>query len=247
MELTGEPDGDPQVLGVPLPDMGSSEHGYGQIMKALYKREAMKTGSRIDIVMMESSLSWLTVPITLTGSFGNRISRRGNTHEFFAPVCVYETKDGYVYIALGNDRQWETMIKLPGFESLDDGKYKKNTGRNADKENLNKRINEITKQFSSEELIAVLNKATIPISKVNTIDDVLKDPYVTPLLLHSKDPKSGKEITLAPAPYTTPYLDSINQNLRFPPRFGEHNEQIYSDVLGHSADELKEYKEKGIT
>jgi len=246
MEMTGEAGGDPQVLGVPLPDMGSSEHGYGQIMKALYKREVMKTGSRIDIVMMESSLSWLTVPITLTGSFGNRISRRGNTHEFFSPVCVYETQDGYVYIALGNDRQWETMIALPGFESLDDEKYKKNIGRNADKENLNKRINEITRQISSEALIAAFNKATIPISKVNTIADVLEDPYVKPLLLHGKDPKSGTEITLTPPPYTTAYLDSISRTLRFPPRFGEHNEQIYRDLLGHSAEELEDYKEKGI-
>jgi len=246
MEMTGEANGDPQVLGIPLPDMGSSEHGYGQIMKALYKREVMKTGSRIDIVMMESSLSWLTVPLTLAGSFGNRISRRGNTHEFFAPVCVYETNDGYVYIALGNDRQWETMITLPGFESLDSEPYKKNAGRNADKANLNVKINEITKQFSSEELIAAFNKATIPISKVNTIADVLNDPYVKPLLLKSKDSKSDTEITLAPAPYPTPFLESINRNLRFPPRFGEHNEQIYRDILGHSTDDLTAYKKKGI-
>ncbi|MFW6055413.1 MAG: CoA transferase, partial [Thermodesulfobacteriota bacterium] len=60
MEMTGEPDGDPQVLGVPLPDMGSSEHAYGLLMKALFKREATGQGSRIDLAMFESSLSWQT-------------------------------------------------------------------------------------------------------------------------------------------------------------------------------------------
>lgn len=246
MELTGEADGSPEVLGIPLPDMGTSEHAYGQIMKALYQRAVSGAGSRIDVVMMESSLSWLTVPITLTSSFGNRISRRGNTHEFFAPVSVYETKDGFVYIAVGNDRQWETLTKIPGFESLAQESYLKNKGRIADLDNLNRRLNAIAKTFAADELIRIFNQATIAISRVQTIPEVIADPYVKPLLLHSKDSKTGKEITLAPAPYRTPYLESIEGNLQFPPRFGEHNEEIYSGMLGHSAGELKEFKEKGI-
>ena len=85
--------------------MGTSEHAYGLIMKALFKPGNTGQGSRIDVSMFMSTTSWLTVPITLTKSFGNKITRRGNTHEFFAPVSVYETKDGYVYIAVGNDKQ----------------------------------------------------------------------------------------------------------------------------------------------
>jgi crotonobetainyl-CoA:carnitine CoA-transferase CaiB-like acyl-CoA transferase len=246
MELTGEAEGSPEVVGVPLPDMGTSEHAYGQVMKALFQRAVSGVGSRIDVVMMESSLSWLTVPITLTSSFGNKISRRGNTHEFFAPVSVYETKDGFVYIAVGNDRQWETLTKIPGFESLAQESYLKNKGRIADLDNLNRRLNEITKKFSADEIIRTFNQATIAISKVQTIPEVIADPYVKPLLLHSKDPKSGKEITLAPAPYRTPYLESIKGNLQFPPRFGEHNEEVYCGMLGHSAADLREFKEKGI-
>jgi len=246
MELTGEADGSPQVIGIPLPDMGSSEHAYGQVMKALYKRAVSGAGSRIDIAMMESSLSWLTVPITLASSFGHKISRRGNTHEFFAPVSVYETKDGFVYIALGNDRQWENLTKIPGFESLFQENYLKNKGRIDDIANLNRKLNEITKKYFAAELIRVFNQATIAISKVHTIKEVIADPYVKPLLLHSKDSKTGKEITLAPPPYRTPYLESIKGNLRFPPRFGEHNEEIYGAMLGHSERELKNLKEREI-
>ncbi len=110
MDLTGEPDGDPQVLGIPLPDMGTSEHAYGLLMKALFNRSVSGEGARIDLSMFESSVSWLTVPITMTASFGKCITRRGNTHEFFAPVSVYPTKDGFIYLAVGNDRQWKTMV-----------------------------------------------------------------------------------------------------------------------------------------
>jgi formyl-CoA transferase len=101
MELTGNAGEDPQVLGIPLPDMGTSEHAYGLVMKALCKRAMTGEGERIDVSMFMSTTSWLTVAATLTKSFGNKITRRGNTHEFFAPVSVYETKDGYVYLAVG--------------------------------------------------------------------------------------------------------------------------------------------------
>ncbi|HUL32225.1 MAG TPA: CoA transferase [Thermodesulfobacteriota bacterium] len=246
MELTGEKGGTPQVMGIPLPDMGASEHGYGLLMKALFKRAVTGQGSRIDLSMFESTVSWLTQAITHTVCFNKKVSRRGNTHEFFAPVSVYETKDGYAYIAVGNDKQWETMTKIPGFESLYKKEYERNAGRIAGVDRLNRAIGEITKKFSTNELIDVFSKATIAISKVNAIEDVVRDPLVKPNLIRSKDLKTGMEITLAPPPISTPYLRSINRIMSFPPRFGEHNEEIYGGLLGYSAAQLKEYKEKNI-
>jgi formyl-CoA transferase len=246
MELTGEKGESPQVMGIPLPDMGASEHGYGLLMKALFKRAVTGHGSRIDLSMFESTVSWLTQAITHTVSFKKKVTRRGNTHEFFAPVSVYETKDGYAYVALGNDKQWETMTKIPGFEPLSKKEYERNAGRIADVENLNNTINAITKKFRTEELIDIFNKATIAISKVNTIEEVVQDPLVKPNLLRSKDPKTGTEITIAPPPFMTPSLKSANRTLSFPPRFGEHNEEIYGTLLGYSSAQLKEFKEKKI-
>ncbi|MBM4341039.1 MAG: CoA transferase [Deltaproteobacteria bacterium] len=246
MELTGEKGGSPQVMGIPLPDMGASEHGYGLLMKALYKRAVTGEGGRIDLSMFESTTSWLTQAITHTVTFNKKVSRRGNTHEFFAPVSVYETKDGYAYVATGNDKQWETLTKLPGFESLSKKEYERNAGRIADVENINRAMNAITKNFTTRELIDTFNKATIAISKVNSIEEVVQDPLVKPNLIRSKDPKTGLEITVAPPPFMTPYLKSTDRTLSFPPRFGEHNEEIYGRLLGYSADQLKELKEKNI-
>jgi len=246
MELTGEKGGTPQVMGIPLPDMGASEHGYGLLMKALFKRAVTGQGTRIDLSMFESTVSWLTQAITHTVTFKKKITRRGNTHEFFAPVSVYETKEGYAYIALGNDKQWETMTKIPGFESLYKKEYERNAGRIADVDNLNRAINQITKKFSTEELIDIFNKATIAISKVNSIEEVVEDPLVKPNLVRSKDPRTGLEITVASPPFMTPYLKSVNRMLSFPPRFGEHNEEIYGGILGYNSAQLKELKEKNI-
>ena len=246
MELTGEGDGDPQVVGIPLPDMGTSEHAYGLVMKALYKRQTTGAGSCINMAMFESTVSWLTVPITLTASFGKTISRRGNTHEFFCPCSVYQTNNGYVYLAVGNDRQWKAMVSQDIFKSLNNPAYEKNAGRIEAVKNLNAAIDAITKNYSSEELIDLFTSITVPISKIQTVTEVIADPLIEKKLLYAQDPVSGKRITLAPPPNMTPFLESSDRRLSFPPRFGENNQEIYGRKLGYSDEALSSLKEKGI-
>jgi formyl-CoA transferase len=196
--------------------------------------------------MFESTVSWLTVPITLSQSFGNKITRRGNTHEFFSPVSVFPTVDGYVYIAVGNDKQWGTLTEVPEFASLAKENYKKNAGRIADVKNLNQGLTAVLRKFKTGEVISLFNKLGLPISEINSMDQVARDPQVAKNLLKATDPKTGTELTLAPAPNMTDYLRSVNQRLSFPPRFGEQNPEIYGKILGYSEDQLKSFKEKGV-
>ena len=246
MDLTGEHDGTPQVFGLPMADLGASEQGYGQIMRALYLREATGQGSRVDISMFQSLVSWEVNPVMLTKNFGARIRRRGNTHEFFAPVSVYQTADGYVYIAVGNDRQWQAMTELPGFESLYREERKTNSGRIADVVRLNEEINAITRTRSTEEMIRLLQGITVPISTVNTIEDVIEDPLVRDKMITAIDPRTGKEVSLPPTPVITPYLESVGMRMSFPPRLGEHNQEIYGDLLGYGQSKISGLKEAGV-
>jgi formyl-CoA transferase len=246
MELTGEAEGSPQVVGIPLPDMGTSEHAYGLLMKALYQRQLTGEGSCINMAMFESSVSWLTVPITLTGSFGKNISRRGNTHEFFAPVSVYRTQNGFVYIAVGNDRQWKTIVSQEMFQALDKPRYEKNAGRIKDVKQLNQAINDITRKHPSEELIDLFTSLTVPISQIKTVADVIKDPLVERRLLYAEDPVTGTRITLAPPPNMTSFLEKSERRLSFPPRFGEQNSDIYGQKLGYSDDDLARLNKAGV-
>ncbi len=246
MELTGETGQSPQVVGIPLPDMGTSEHAYGLVMRALYERAVTGKGSRIDLAMIDSTVSWLTQPITMTKTFGKKMSRRGNTHEFFSPVSVYPTRDSYVYIAVGNDIQWQRLLKIKGFEGIEDEAYASNAGRIANVDALNEKIAAVTRNWDTEELLAVLRQGLIPVAKVQTVTEVCEDVAVRDKLLSSTDPVSGMSVTHAPPPFMTPYLKENGRKLSFPPRFGEHNLKIYGDLLGISSEDLDQLKTSGV-
>src|SRR5947207_4598700 len=86
-------------------------------MKALYRRATTGEGARIDVSMLRSAVSWMVAPVALS-SLGERVTRKGNRHQFFAPVAVHRTRDGHVYLAIGNDQQWAALTALPRFRGL---------------------------------------------------------------------------------------------------------------------------------
>jgi formyl-CoA transferase len=226
--------------------MGTSEHAYGLVMRALYERAVTGKGSRIDLAMMDSTVSWLTQPITMAKTFGKNMTRRGNTHEFFSPVSVYPTRNSYVYMAMGNDIQWQRLLKIKGFEGIEDEAYASNAGRIANVGELNEKISAVTRNWDTEELLAVLREGLIPVAKVQTVAEVCEDVAVRDKLLSSTDPVSGMSVTHAPPPYMSQYLKENERKLSFPPRLGEHNRKIYGDVLGISNEDFDQLKTSGV-
>jgi formyl-CoA transferase len=223
-------------------------------MKALYRRalaplsrEAREepgkgAGSRIDISMFRSAAAWMASPLMLT-ALGERVSRRGNTHQFFAPASVYPTADGYVYVAVGNDRQWEAITRLPGFEALADPAYQRNAGRIAGVERLNQRLADCTRTLRAGDLMAALNSVGVPVAKVNGLQEVLAEPLLNRALARARDPRTGTEVILPPLADVS---DEGRADLSFPPRLGEHNEMIYGELLGCSPQKLADLRGRGV-
>lgn len=242
MELTGEADGDPMVFGLPMVDLGAGEHAYGAVMKSLYHKAVTGEGARLDISMFQSAVSWMVSPVMLSHSFDVKVTRHGNTHQFFAPVSVYPTSDGFVYLAVGNDRQWEALTQQAGFESLADEKYVHNAGRIAAVNELNQQLSAILKKHSTAEMTELCKRIGAPVSAVNRIADVCADPLIADYLVRARDPRSGTEIAISPPAIISAYLKEKELTLGFPPRLGEHNASVY----GKLGCEVNELKAKGI-
>src|SRR5439155_192324 len=114
-------------------------------------------------------------------------------------VAVFQTRDGYVYVAVGNDAQWAALAKLPAFAGLDRPAWAANAGRIADAERLHRELGERVARLPTAEAQALLREAGVPISRVNTLADVVADPLVAPRLVHVRDPRTGLTVAL-PAP-----------------------------------------------
>ena len=237
MDTNGEPKSGPLRFGVSIADLEAGNQAYSEIMKALYLREKTGKGKRIDISMFDCSLSLLSLHVPLV-SMGIDVPKTGNFHPNFTPVGVYKTMDGYVSISVGNEAQWKSMVNFPDFKVLDKPMYSTNNNRTANAVQLTDDINSILQDKKTSEILNMFKKEKIPISEVCTISDVLEDSYHSSKLLNIKDSYSGLEVTLAPPPV----IPKDKPNLSFPPRFGEHNKEIYS-ALGYDVDNLKK---KGI-
>ena len=240
MALTGEPDGPPTVFGLPMVDLGAGEHGYALVMKALYHRAVTGEGTRLDVSMLSSAVSWMVSPIALAASLKEAPIRRGTKHQFFAPVSVYRTRDGHVYIAVGNDRQWAALAALPAFSALARPAYARNEGRMADSEALHRELGACFNRLATDEALALLRGAGIPVSKVQSVPDLLSDPQVAQRLVEVSDPRSGLTLLLPSPPTGDPPA------LGFPPRLGEHNERVFGEALGYGAARLRDLAERGI-
>ena len=239
MELTGEAAGLPLVFGLPMVDLGAAEHGYSEVMKALYRRATTGQGARIDVSMLRSAVSWMVAPVVLS-SLGERVTRKGNRHQFFAPVAVHRTRDGHVYLAVGNDQQWAALTALPRFGALARPEYAANAGRIADVDRIDRELARCFAELTSAEALESLRRAGVPVSRVNTLTDVTTDRLVAERLIQVIDPRSGLRISLPAPPVGEPPA------LSFPPRLGEHNEKIYGDALGFPPERLAELRRRQI-
>jgi crotonobetainyl-CoA:carnitine CoA-transferase CaiB-like acyl-CoA transferase len=227
MALTGEANGPPMVFGLPMVDLGAGEHAYGLIMRALYRHAVSGEGDRIDLSMFQSAVSWMISPVMLSHTFDIPATRQGNGHQFFAPVSVYPTADGYAYLAVGNDRQWQKLTSRPPFIALARAEYEQNAGRIGAHERLNAEMAAATRSLNTAELIDVCQESGVPVSAVNELADVYTDPLIAGRLVRACDPQSGVEVAISPPPVISDYLGQAGLKMTFPPRLGQHNEAVF--------------------
>lgn len=246
MDLTGFPDGPPLQCGPPLIDLKAGDEAFIQIILALMERDESGRGKKIDISMAKAAVSWLHtfLPMLDMGSPPSELRRSGNEHRQFIPVNAYRTSDGYIYMAIGSDAQWERLVKQPAFSSLDQERFSTNEGRRKHKVELHKKIESITSKLTSEEAAAVLTRAQIPHSPITPIEKVPELPFVASDALKTIAP-DGREIRLPPPADWTPYLRERKGVLPFAPSYGEDTDKILKEA-GFSASEIADLRKKKV-
>ena len=177
MDLTGDPAGEPQKIGVAFADVFTGVYGVVGIQAALRRREMTGLGGHVDMALFDVQLAVLANQAMNYLASGATPKRMGNAHPNIVPYQVFPVSDGHIIIACGNDGQFAklcTVLGVAGFASHPD--YVTNKDRVNNRETLCPLIAGLTRAHTREELLAALEKVGVPAGPINSVADALNDP-----------------------------------------------------------------------
>jgi crotonobetainyl-CoA:carnitine CoA-transferase CaiB-like acyl-CoA transferase len=246
MSLTGEPEGLPQKVGVPVADLFAGLYGCIGILAALRHRERTGQGQQIDIGMLDTSVAWLANQGMNFLATGENPPRLGNQHPNIAPYQVFPTQDGHIVLSVGNDPTFERFCKSFGQEKLlEDPRFATNAERVANRQLVTDTLTPVMQSKTTAEWVAALEERKIGCGPINKLSDVFADPHVqargctVDLTL-----SNGASVTVIANPVR---LSATPADYRIaPPLLGEHSEEVLTGLLGMTEAEVQALKDKGV-
>ena len=246
MDITGDPEGEPMRVGVPVVDMMTSQYVAIGILSALRQRDLTGKGQHLDIALLDvqvSALANIASSYLNTGTISKRI---GNNHSYIVPYQVFQTKDRPLMVCAGNDRLFEKLCHALGKpEWAQDEKFKTNNKRVENREELTEKIQAVFHEKTADEWYDILAKAGVPSGQVNNVEQVFHHPQVKA--------RQAVEEVAHPAVGTVKIVKSPLRFSEFgiqtkthPPLLGEHTDEFYEKEFGMSKDELERLKAEGI-
>ncbi|MCA3413103.1 MAG: CoA transferase [Roseomonas sp.] len=246
MSLTGEPNGSPQKVGVPVADLFAGLYGCIGILAAVNHRNNTGQGQQIDIGMLDTHVAWLANQGMNYLATGENPPRLGNQHPNIAPYQEFPTKDGYIILAVGNDPTFERFCKAFGQEALlADPRFATNPIRVQNRQLVTDTLTPVMKSKTTAEWIDALEALKIGCGPINTLEQVFADPHVQAReMVVEMAHGSGETVKVIANPVK---LSATPPSYRSaPPVLGEHTNAVLSDVLKLSAAEISALKDKGI-
>jgi crotonobetainyl-CoA:carnitine CoA-transferase CaiB-like acyl-CoA transferase len=179
MDLTGEPDGAPQKVGVAFADIMTGLYSVIAIQAALAQREKTGRGQQIDMALLDTMVGVLANQAMNFFVSGVTPPRLGNAHLNVSPYAVFPTSDGWFILAVGNDGQFMRFCDALGLDDLKaDQRFATNAGRLDHREPLFAAIREATSRYERDTLLATLEAVGVPAGPINSVAQAFADPQV---------------------------------------------------------------------
>ncbi|XP_047424567.1 succinate--hydroxymethylglutarate CoA-transferase [Mugil cephalus] len=245
MHITGPEDGEPVRPGVAMTDLATGLYAHGAVMAALLQRHKTGRGVHIDCNLLSSQVSCLSHVAANYLNAGKEGRRWGTAHESIVPYQAFQTKDGHIVVAAGNDKQFVNVCQVLGLMELtDDPKYKTNKLRVQNRKQL---LHTLTQRFLQEMTADWLSRfqgSGVPVGPINSIQEVFSDTQVkhNGLIQEMVHPTAGRLAVPGPAVRFSSFSLSGPTP---PPLIGQHTTQVLRDVLSYSDDVIKSLLESG--
>ncbi|OCP15467.1 MULTISPECIES: CaiB/BaiF CoA-transferase family protein [unclassified Ensifer] len=232
MDLTGEPDREPQKIGVAFADIFTGLYGVIAVQAALAQRERTGKGQQIDMALLDCMTGVLANQALNFLVSGKAPRRLGNAHPNIAPYQVFPTADGHLIVAVGNDRQFVKFCNLLGRGDLaTDERYLTNASRVQNRDSLTPALAAETARLERDTLLTLLEEAGVPGGPINTVADVFADPQIMHRQMQIDTPHSGAAGGTSPGVRTPIRFSDASLVLdRGVPRLGEHTAEVLAEI-----------------
>jgi glutaryl-CoA transferase len=245
MSITGEPTGAPMRSGIAIADFLTGLYASCAILGALHERERSGLGQHIELALLDVQIATLAYQAAEFLATGKAPSRHGNAHPGIVPYQNFETSDGEMIVAVANDLQFERFAAALGMGHLaDDPKFQANAERVKNREALLALISARLVEKSTSEWLAAFDEKGVPAGPINSIDAVFSDPQgdARKLIAEFDGDPGPTRLIGSPIHFSrTPVSHEVP-----PPRLGAHTENILSEILGRSREEIEILRHNGV-
>jgi crotonobetainyl-CoA:carnitine CoA-transferase CaiB-like acyl-CoA transferase len=221
MSVTGEPDGQPQKVGVAVTDIFTGVYAATAILAAVHHRAATGAGQHIDMALLDVATAIMANQAMNYLTTGNPPGKMGNAHPNLAPYAVFDCADGWIIIATGNDGQYRKLCDLLGLAALGTApEFATNADRVANREAMTEALTRATNQRSKADLLAACEAHGVPAGPINDLAEVFADPQV--IARKMQIAPGGLKGVRSPMTFSNADL-SLD---RAAPKLGEHQVEI---------------------
>jgi crotonobetainyl-CoA:carnitine CoA-transferase CaiB-like acyl-CoA transferase len=249
MSITGVPDGEPGAgpvkVGVAVSDLITGLYASNAILAALVEREQSGRGDYIDLALLDAQVAALANQALNYLVTGKPPRRQGTAHPNIVPYQAFRTKDSWLMLAVGNDRQYVAFCAIAGRQGLaKDRRFRTNADRVANREALIPEISKLLRQKTTAAWVRLLGAANVPCGSINNLAEVFEEPQVKHRGLRFDLPHArGAKLPQVRQPALFARSSSVSGEP--PPVLGAHTEKVLSDELGLTSDELLSLKGDG--
>jgi crotonobetainyl-CoA:carnitine CoA-transferase CaiB-like acyl-CoA transferase len=247
MSLTGEPDGSPQKVGVPIADLMTGMYAAVAINAAVYCAKTTGTGQHIDLGMLDAHVAWLG-NVGMNYLYAGNLGRLGNDHPNIVPYRPFKTADGEIVIVVGNNEQFRRFCRIAGCDELvTDPRFQSNEVRVRNRAELAQILDPLVAARPSAFWLEALEAQSIGCGPINNLEQVFKDPQVIARemvheMTHSAN--GGTPARLLASPIKMSETPVTYRHA--PPLLGEHTEEVLSGMLGLDESEIAELSDLGV-
>lgn len=247
ISMNGHPGAPPARVVVPIIDQGSGLWLFSGVLAAIIERARTGEGSRVRTSLLETGVAWTTLMMTNYLATGDVQGPAGSTSPAAAPYEAFQTADAWVLVAAGNDRLFGRFCAVLGRAELaSDPRFVSNSVRVPHRLDLHEILERETRRFTTAQLIEELQKMGVPVSPINTLDQVFADEQVNTLGMFAPVPADFRipQMKFVDIPVSIDGERSVKRLM--PPRLGEHTEEILS-AAGYSAEEIAALRAEKVT